>query len=91
MNNAEEISVINKLVLQQIGLLEAISDCHKLKKELIGQAIIVLKAIAIKSNGIYKLEKEFLDSASDESIELNINTLDDGNVHLEIKEAGSEN
>ena len=90
MNNSEEISVINKLVLQQIGLLDALSDCHKLKKELIGQAILVLKAIAIKSGGNYIIKKEFIESASDESIELNINTLDDGNVHLEIKEAVNE-
>jgi len=89
MNNSEEISIISKLVLQQIGLLDALSDCQKLKKDLVNQAINLLKAIAIKSNGTYLLKKEFIDSANNESIHLKMNTTENGDILLEIE--GTEN
>lgn len=86
MNNSEEISIISKLVLQQIGLLDSLTDCQKLKKDLINQAIELLKAITIKSGGMYILEKEFKDSAIDQSINLVINPQENGDIILEIEE-----
>jgi hypothetical protein len=90
MNNSEEISIISKLVLQQIGLLDSLTDCQKLKKDLINQAIELLKAITIKSGGVYVLEKEFKDSASDNSINLTINPQENGDIILEIEETNEE-
>mgnify|MGYP006275775747 CR=1 FL=1 len=86
MNNSEEISIISKLVLQQIGLLDSLSDCQKLKKDLINQAILLLKAIAVKSGGHYVIEKEFYDSALDEQIVVAIKPQENGDIHLEIEE-----
>lgn len=90
MNDSEEISIISKLVLQQIGLLDALSDCHKTKKDLVNQAINILKAIAIKSNGTYLLKKEFVDSANNKSISLTMNTTESGDILLEIEGIDNE-
>ena len=64
-------------------------NTEKLKKDLVNQAISLLKAIAIKSNGTYLLKKEFVDCANNESINLKMTTTEDGDILLEIE--GIEN
>ena len=90
MNNAEEISIISKLVNQQNGLMDALTDCHSLKKQLSSQFIKILKAITLKNNGILVIEKEFFDSADDEEIDLNIESDEEENIVLEITDTEEE-
>lgn len=90
MNNNEEISIIAKLVNQQTGLVEALSECQNSKKTLSSQFIKILKAIVLKNNGEFLIEKEFFDSADDESIVLNIETDDDEDILLNLENAEEE-
>jgi hypothetical protein len=90
MNNSEEISIISKLINQQNGLMDALTDCHSLKKQLSSQFIKILKSIVLKNNGVLIIEKEFFDSADDEEITLNIETDEEENVILEIVDAEEE-
>jgi hypothetical protein len=89
-DNALEISIISKLIVQQSGLLDALSDCASLKKDLTKQANKLLKAIAIQNGGEIILEKDILDSAEDEDLELKIEQKIDGSIELKIKEENSE-
>ncbi len=90
MNNSEEISIISKLINQQNGLMDALTDCHNLKKQLTTQFIKILKSITLKNNGFLIIEKEFFDSADDEEINLNIETDEEDNIILEITDLEEE-
>ena len=90
MNNNEEISIIAKLINQQTGLVDALSECQNLKKTLSSQFIKILKAVALKNNGEFIIEKEFFDSADDETIKLDIRKDDDDDIILEILDAEEE-
>jgi hypothetical protein len=84
-DNSLEISIISKLVVQQTALLDALSDCSSLKKDLVKQANKLLKAITIQNGGILFIDKDFLDSAEDAEVELKIQQNDDGSIELTIK------
>lgn len=89
-DNLDEILIIARLVKHQISLLDALSDCNSLKKDLIKQASKILKAVAIYHGGSLFLDKEFIDSAEDLEIELNIIQDKEGSVQLKIKETNDE-
>ena len=93
MNNNEEISIIAKLINQQTGLVEALSECQNSKKALSSQFIKMLKAIVLKNNGEFIIEKEFFDSADDETINLNIESDEEENILLNLidEEEANEN
>lgn len=90
MNNSEEISIIAKLINQQTGLVEALSECQNSKKTLSSQFIKILKAIVLKNNGEFIIEKEFFDSADDETINLNMESDDEENILLNISDVEEE-
>lgn len=90
MNNSEEISIISKLINQQNGLVDALSECQSLKKQLSSQFIKIIKSIVLKNGGILNIEKEFFDSADDETITLDIGTDEEDNLTLEIIESEKE-
>ena len=90
MNNSEEISIIAKLINQQTGLVEALSECQNSKKTLSSQFIKILKAIVLKNNGEFIVEKEFFDSADDETINLNMESDDEENILLNISDVEEE-
>ncbi|NBQ16699.1 hypothetical protein EBU24_00085 [bacterium] len=90
-DNSLEISIISKLVAQQTTLLDALSDCSSLKKDIIKQANKMLKAITIQNGGTLILDKDFLDSAEDTEIELKIEQNEDGSIELNIKGEQEEN
>jgi hypothetical protein len=89
MNN-EEIGIIAKLVNQQSGLVQALSECQNLKKTLSTQFIKILKSIVLKNNGEFIVEKEFFDSADDESISLNIEKNDQDDIIMNLVEVEEE-
>lgn len=89
-NNNEEISIIAKLINQQTGLVQALSECHNLKKTLSSQFIKILKAVVLKNNGEFVIEKEFFDSADDETISLDIQNDEDNNILLNIVDVEKE-
>jgi|APGre2960657423_1045063.scaffolds.fasta_scaffold06332_5 hypothetical protein len=89
-NNFDEISIITKLVNQQIALLDSLADCNSSKKELIKQANKLLKSVAIYHGGSLFLNKDFLDSAEDSDVELNIIQDKEGSVELKIKDSNNE-
>ena len=89
-NNFDEISIITKLVSQQIALLDSLADCKSSKKELIKQANKLLKSVAIYHGGSLFLNKDFLDSAEDSDVELNIIQDKEGSVELKIKDTNNE-
>lgn len=90
MDNSEEISIISKLINQQNGLVDALSECQNLKKTLSTQFIKILKSIVLKNNGLMIIEKEFFDSGEDETITLNMEVDEEENLVLEIVEAEEE-
>ena len=63
---------------------------NKVKNELIKQANKILKSVAIYHGGSLFLNKEFLDSAEDSDVELNIIQDKEGSVELKIKDANNE-
>ena len=89
-NNFDEISIITKLVNQQIALLDSLADCNSSKKELIKQANKLLKSVAIYHGGSLFLNKDFLDSAEDSDVELSIIQDKEGSVELKIKDTNNE-
>ena len=58
MNEKEEVELIAKLVSQQMGLVQALSECQNSKNQLSLQFIKILKAIVLKNNGDFVIEKE---------------------------------
>jgi len=48
MSEKEEIELIAKLVSQQMGLVQALSECQNSKSQLSLQFIKILKAIVLK-------------------------------------------
>lgn len=85
-DKSTEISMIAKLVSQQSSLLDALSESHSLKKDLTFQANRILKAITIYHGGKFLLDRNFLDSAEDDEIELEINNIEGGSIEFKIKE-----
>lgn len=86
MSEKEEIELIAKLVSQQMGLVQALSECQNSKSQLSVQFIKILKAIVLKNNGDFIIEKEFFDSADDENFKLDILTDDDESIILQLLE-----
>lgn len=86
MSEKEEIELIAKLVSQQMGLVQALSECQNSKSQLSLQFIKILKAIVLKNNGDFIIEKEFFDSADDETFKLDITTDEDESIILQFLE-----
>ncbi len=86
MSEKEEIELIAKLVSQQMGLVQALSECQNSKSQLSVQFIKILKAIVLKNNGDFIIEKEFFDSADDENFKLDILTDDEESIILQLLE-----
>lgn len=86
MSEKEEIELIAKLVSQQMGLVQALSECQNSKSQLSIQFIKILKAIVLKNNGDFIIEKEFFDSADDENFKLDILTDDEESIILQLLE-----
>jgi hypothetical protein len=86
MNEKEEVELIAKLVSQQIGLVQALSECQNSKNQLSLQFIKILKAIVLKNNGDFVIEKEFFDSADDNDFKLDITTDDEESIVLQFLE-----
>lgn len=86
MNEKEEVELIAKLVSQQMGLVQALSECQNSKNQLSLQFIKILKAVVLKNNGDFVIEKEFFDSADDNDFKLDITTDEEQSIILQFLE-----
>ena len=86
MNEKEEVELIAKLVSQQMGLVQALSECQNSKNQLSLQFIKILKAVVLKNNCDFVIEKEFFDSADDNDFKLDITTDEEQSIILQFLE-----